>query len=632
MMLSSLQLHPTNALRVTNRLRRSQQSLISLRMSTTTPAASNSDVLNRGPRHAVSKKVQSALLTAFGDRIDPMVVPAGKPEFGDYQCNVAMALSKKLKQKPHEIATKILETLDAEDVLMKESLSIAGPGFINMKLDETYIKKKLIAIHKDKNTCGVTPYIDDEKKRIVVDFSSPNIAKEMHVGHLRSTIIGDSLSKILSFLGHDIVRINHVGDWGTQFGMLIRFLKENHKEYFEACISSDFSENNNAAMEKVPIKDLVQFYKAAKKRFDEDKEFEENSRAEVVKLQARDAESLKAWQAICHVSRKEFQKIYDMLRIDIEERGESFYNDMLPAVVQELENKNVAIESEGATCVFLDGYKNGDGTPMPLIIRKSDGGFLYATTDLAAVKHRVEEERADRILYVTDVGQSMHFEMVYKAAEAAGFVEKDKTQLKHVPFGLVQGEDGKKFKSRAGDTVKLKDLLDQAVEIAGNDMLSRLQDKEINGDDDIGGDRRTELTVEEKNAASVIGIGAVKYADLSMNRESNYRFSYKKMLSLSGNTAPYMLYAFARIQGIKRKASESLNVDLDGVGWKSILFTKPEELALAKALLKLDDILREIETELYPNKLCEYIFDLSQKFNQFYENCSVTKGFILSLF
>ena len=445
----------------------------------------------------------------------------------------------------------------------------------------------------------------DNPQRIIVDFSSPNIAKEMHVGHLRSTIIGDSLSNILQFLGHDVLRLNHVGDWGTQFGMLIHYLNTNDK----------MTATSTSGNLEVAIGDLVEFYKAAKKKFDENPDFQEAARKEVVKLQGNDPDTILAWKNICDLSRKEFQKIYDILNIKgLNERGESFYNPMLLDIVNELDEKGLIVESEGAKCIFLPGYSNPDGTPQPLIVKKTDGGFLYATTDLAAIKHRSAIEKAQRVLYVTDVGQSQHFEMVFKAAKAAklccnhGF----STELIHVPFGLVQGEDGKKFKTRAGDTVKLIDLLDESVRIASEDMLLRAQQV----DSGI-----KQLSDEDKNAAKVVGLGAVKYADLSMNRESNYRFSYKKMLSLNGNTAPYMLYAYVRIQGIKRKAVEGLSGKIN-----QIEFTKKEEVVLAKQLIKFDEVLKEIERELYPNKLCEYLYDLSSKFNQFYEKCPVLKA------
>ena len=434
-----------------------------------------------------------------------------------------------------------------------------------------------------------------------MDFSSPNIAKEMHVGHLRSTIIGDTLSNCLTFAGHDVLRLNHVGDWGTQFGMLVEHLRD---EYPQALLNN----------QDVDLGDLVTLYKAAKKRFDVDEEFKARAREGVVKLQAGDAESLVAWESLCRASRVEYQKIYDRLNIvGLHERGESFYNPYLEDVITELQNLGLAVESEGATAVFLEGYANRDGSPLPMLVRKSDGGYNYATTDLAAVRHRVQfdpndgGEKADRVLYVTDAGQSQHFEMVFAAARKAGFLP-DSVSLEHVPFGLVQGEDGKKFATRSGDTVKLKDLLDEAVRIAGEDIKSRMADHP----------GETELTDALSDVAKTVGIGAVKYADLSMNRESNYKFSYGRMLSLNGNTAPYMLYAYARICGIVRKAtgqSEDNKIVWPEAASK-ILITHDSEKQLVRNLVKLPDILSEVETELYPNRLCDYLFETSQKFNQ----------------
>jgi arginyl-tRNA synthetase len=370
----------------------------------------------------------------------------------------------------------------------------------------------------------------------------------MHVGHLRSTIIGDTLSNVLEFSGHDVVRLNHIGDWGTQFGMLVEHLRDE----YPAALTKETSQN-------VDLGDLVTLYKAAKQRFDKDEEFKARSREGVVKLQAGDPEALAAWESLCAASRVEYQKvsintillwirhsgqknlrlyvlnqIYDKLNIKgLEERGESFYNPFLSSVIDDLEAKGLAVESDGATVVFLDGYCNRDGSPLPMLVRKSDGGFNYATTDLAAIRHRTEFKdgvKANRVLYVTDAGQSQHFEMVFATAKKAGFVTEN-VSLEHVPFGLVQGEDGKKFATRSGDTVKLKDLLDEAVRIAEQDLKSRRPDPNAELPDDL------------KEVVETVGIGAVKYADLSMNRESNYKFSYERMLSLNGNTAPYMLYA-----------------------------------------------------------------------------------------
>jgi len=448
-----------------------------------------------------------------------------------------------------------------------------------------------------------------------VDFSSPNIAKEMHVGHLRSTIIGDTLSNVLEFSGHDVTRLNHVGDWGTQFGMLVEHLRDEYPAALNKETSGD-----------VELGDLVQLYKAAKKRFDVDDDFKVRSREGVVKLQAGDEEAYAAWESLCAASRVEYQKIYDSLNIQgLEERGESFYNPFLSDVVGDLTDLGLAVKSEGAMAVFLDGYANRDGTPLPMLVRKSDGGFNYATTDLAAIRHRTQfedGENAERVLYVTDAGQSQHFDMVFAAAEKAGFLG-DGISLEHVPFGLVQGEDGKKFATRSGDTVKLKDLLDEAVKIAGVDVRSRRDDPD---------EAEEDLPDAVKKVIETVGIGAVKYADLSMNRESNYKFSYERMLSLNGNTAPYMLYVYARICGIVRKATAAGHDASDEnatMVWPepaNIIITDDSELDLIRNLVKLPDILSEVEKELYPNKLCDYLFETSQMFNKFYENCSVNNA------
>eukprot|EP00544_Gedaniella_sp_CCMP2646_P007131 CAMPEP_0202484444 /NCGR_PEP_ID=MMETSP1361-20130828/3524_1 /ASSEMBLY_ACC=CAM_ASM_000849 /TAXON_ID=210615 /ORGANISM="Staurosira complex sp., Strain CCMP2646" /LENGTH=688 /DNA_ID=CAMNT_0049113095 /DNA_START=26 /DNA_END=2088 /DNA_ORIENTATION=+ len=546
--------------------------------------------------------------------LDAMVTPATKAEFGDYQVNAAMGLAKSVGMNPRECAQKIVDGLMPKIGDIMEEPEIAGPGFINLRFKEDYLTSAVGQMASDANgRLGIPP--TSNKQKIVVDFSSPNIAKEMHVGHLRSTIIGDTLSSVLEFAGHNIVRLNHVGDWGTQFGMLVEHLRDEYP------IALDKSKSN-----EVDLGDLVLLYKAAKKRFDDDEEFKKRAREGVVKLQSGNPEELAAWEALCAASRKEFQKIYDLLNIKgLEERGESFYNPFLNDVVEDLEKQGLAVESEGATAVFLDGFTNRDGSPLPMLIRKSDGGFNYATTDLAAIRHRVlvpaseNGEEANRVLYVTDAGQAQHFEMVFQAAKLAGFVPEN-ASLEHVPFGLVQGEDGKKFATRSGDTVKLKDLLNEAVRIAGNDIQSRSEDPEA------------ELSEAVQKVAEIVGIGAVKYADLSMNRESNYRFSYDRMLSLNGNTAPYMLYAYARICGIVRKATGQDDSEL--LQWpeaSEILITHESELELIRNLVKLPDILNEVERDLYPNRMCDYLFETSQKFNQFYENCSVNNAETLEL-
>jgi arginyl-tRNA synthetase len=420
----------------------------------------------------------------------------------------------------------------------------------------------------------------------------------MHVGHLRSTIIGDSIARILEFCGHDVLRLNHVGDWGTQFGMLITYLREVYPDALTTANALD-------------IGDLVNFYRKAKQRFDEDPVFQETSRQEVVRLQAGAEDTFHAWKLLCEQSRQEFQIIYDLLNVELIERGESFYNPLLPKVVENLATTGLLESSQGAKCVFLDGFTNREGNPLPLIVQKTDGGYNYATTDLAALGYRIQEDKAKRIVYVTDEGQSNHFAQFFQVARKANWIPED-VELVHVPFGLVLGEDGKKFKTRSGDTVRLRDLLDEAINRARADIENRLQE-----------DERTETEEFMQNVAEVVGISAVKYADLSQNRTSSYVFSYDKMLSLKGNTAPYLLYAYVRIQGISRQG----NIDFTNLGInRQILLKEDAELTLAKHLLQLDEVIKEVEQDLLPNRLCDYLYQLSDKFNKFYENCPVLKS------
>jgi arginyl-tRNA synthetase len=541
----------------------------------------------------LTSRLQTAIVAAFGDELadtDPILVPASNPKFGDYQANVAMALARPLKNKPRAIAEQIVAHLDVATIA--EPPDIAGPGFINIRLTTEYLETQLKAIYGDERL-GVAPVKHPQK--VIVDFSSPNIAKEMHVGHLRSTIIGDSIARVLEFTGHDVLRLNHVGDWGTQFGMLITHLRD-------ACPEA------LTGSEAVDIGDLVMFYKQAKARFDDDDDFKARSRSAVVDLQSGDDAARQAWQLLCAQSRKEFQELYDRLDISLKERGESFYNPLLLDVVSDLEEQGLLVEDQGAKVVFLEGFSNKAGDPQPLIIQKSSGGFNYATTDLAAIRYRTQQDQAERILYIVDAGQANHFNQVFQVAERAGWVPTGVT-LTHVPFGLVQGEDGKKFKTRSGETIRLKDLLDEAVTRARNDLEQRIQAEE-----------RTESPEFVQSVAEVVGIGAVKYADLSQNRTSNYIFSYDKMLALQGNTAPYLLYAYVRVQGISRKG----NIDFQALDRNPTLHLEdPSELVLAKHILQLDEVLEAVAQELYPNRLCQYLFELSQKFNQFYDRCSV---------
>jgi arginyl-tRNA synthetase len=541
-------------------------------------------------------KIKAAMGTAFGAEYaeaDPMLMTTNNPKFGDYQSNVSLSLAKKLGQQPRAVATAIVENLDVSDIC--EALEIAGPGFINIRLKTEYLEAQLNSIQTDPRL-GVP--ITKTPKREIVDFSSPNIAKEMHVGHLRSTIIGDSIARILEFQGHDVLRLNHVGDWGTQFGMLITYLREVCPEALTTANALD-------------IGDLVEFYKKAKARFDADETFQKTAREEVVKLQAGAEDTIRAWRLLCEQSRQEFQIIYDILDINVNERGESFYNPYLAAVVADLEKAGLLEESQGAKVVFLEGFTNKEGQPLPLIVQKTDGGYNYATTDLAALRYRLQQDQAQRLIYVTDSGQVGHFTGVFQVARKAGWIPDD-VEIVHVPFGLVLGEDGKKFKTRSGDVVRLRDLLDEAIARSLADLEARLQAEEH---------QETEEFIS--NVAEVVGISAVKYADLSQNRTTDYKFSFDRMLSLKGNTAPYMLYAYVRTQGIAREGK----IDFLNLGANVKIFLKEEaEFTLAKHILQLDQVITEVEQELLPNRLCEYLYNLSDKFNKFYENCPVLKS------
>lgn len=541
-------------------------------------------------------RFEQALVAAYGKQFtgtDPQLVPATNPKFGDYQCNLSMSLAKQIGENPRSVATKLIESLDVADLC--DPPEIAGPGFINLRLQSSYLETQLNQILTDERLgVATTP----APQRIIVDFSSPNIAKEMHVGHLRSTIIGDCLARILEFQGHHVLRLNHVGDWGTQFGMLITYLRE---AYPQALTQAD----------ALDLGDLVAFYRQAKERFDQDEAFKEASRQEVVRLQAGDPESRQAWQLLCDQSRREFEIIYQLLDIQLTERGESFYNPFLAQVVADLKQLGLLEENQGAQCVFLEGFSNKSGEPLPLIVQKSDGAYNYATTDLAALCYRIREDQAQRLIYVTDAGQANHFAQVFQVAKRAGWLPET-VEVVHVPFGLVQGEDGKKLKTRSGETVRLRDLLDEAV-VRFRGTLEDILTKE----------GREETEEFKLQVSKVVGISAVKYADLSQNRTSNYIFSYDKMLTPLGNTAPYLLYAYVRVQGIGRKG----DINFQKLGTEAQIQLQTEaELVLAKHLLQLTDVLKSVEIDLLPNRLCQYLFELSQKFNQFFEQCPVLQA------
>ncbi len=544
----------------------------------------------------LKNRVQAALAAAFGDEyqeIDPILVGTNNPKFGDYQANVAMSLAKPLKMNPRAIATKIAENIDIANIC--EPPSIAGPGFINFKLKTAYLEQQLKAVH-GSDRLGVPKA--NPPQQVIVDYPSPNIAKEMHVGHLRPAVIGECFARVLEFLGHDVLKVSHVGDWGTPFGMLIAYLQEAYPD-------------PQAAAEASTNGELATFYRQAKKRFDTDEAFKENARQSVVKLQAGDPDVLEAWRRVCQLSKRSYRKIYDLLNIskDIIDRGESFYNPYLADVVSDLDEAGLLVEDDGAKCVFLEGFTNKDGEALPLIVQKSNGGYNYATTDLAALRYRINEDKVDRIIYSTDAGQANHFSQFFQVARRADWIPKS-VELSYAPFGLVQGEDGKRLKSRSGEAVPLQELLDEAIARTRADVESRLEQEE-----------RTESDDFIQNVAEKVGIGAVKYADLSQNRISNYTFSYDKMLALQGNTAPYMMYAYVRVQGISRKGEIDLST-LDA----QVKLAEESELTLAKHILQLDEVIAEVEKELLPNRLCQYLFELSQKFNQFYDQCSVLQA------
>ena len=543
--------------------------------------------------------------SAAGQALDPQLAPASKPEFGDFQANGALPLAKPLGQPPRAIAQAIVAQLASEPAFAQLCLepAIAGPGFINLTLRPERLAAEVGARLADPRL-GVPVGANQGAGQggsagpVIVDFSSPNIAKEMHVGHLRSTIIGDCLARVLEFRGHPVLRLNHVGDWGTQFGMLITHLKQ---------VAPEALEHPDA----VDLGDLVAFYRQAKARFDADEAFQATAREEVVKLQGGDPVSLKAWGLLCEQSRREFQQIYDRLDIRLVERGESFYNPYLQKVVDDLSAATLLVTDDGARCVFLEGMSGKDGKPLPLIVQKRDGGFNYASTDLAAIRYRFSQagDGASRVIYVTDAGQASHFAGVFQVARRAGWIPQG-TSVEHVPFGLVQGDDGKKLKTRSGDTVRLKDLLDGAVQRAEADLRLRLAEE-----------GRTEDGAFIQHVAHTVGLAAVKYADLSTNRITNYQFSFDRMLALTGNTAPYLLYAVVRIAGIARKGG-----DLEAAAAAHLTFTEAQEWALVRELLKLDAVIAEVEEELLPNRLCSYLFELSQVFNRFYDQVPVLKA------
>lgn len=533
----------------------------------------------------LDSRVRAALDAAGCEGAPAVVQPSGRPEFGDYQANGVMGAAKVRKMNPRQLAAQVVEKLDLTGIAGK--VEIAGPGFINITLDDQFLAAQLQASAADERL-GVPLAV---AQRVVVDYSSPNLAKEMHVGHLRSTIIGDALARVLRFLGHEVIAQNHVGDWGTQFGMLTAYLIEAEQGEGDA---------------KVALADLEDFYRRAKQRFDEDESFANRAREYVVKLQGGDPEVNALWRKFLEVSLHHCEAVYAKLGVGLtreDVRGESAYNDDLPAVVADLRAQGLAVEDHDAVVVYVDGFVNREGEPLGYIVQKKDGGFLYATTDLAAVRYRVSQLHADRVLYVVDARQSGHFQQMFAVSRKAGYAPEN-VQLEHVGFGVMMGEDNKPFKTRSGGTVKLADLLNEAVERA----FAVVSDK---NPDLPEADRRV--------IAEAVGVGAVKYADLSKNRNSDYVFSWDTMLAFEGNTAPYLMYAYTRAAGVRRKAEDW---DPDA----PVVLAEAAEHQLALALSRFADALQMVARDTMPHFLCGYLYDLATQFMRFYEACPVLKS------
>ncbi|MZI92113.1 arginine--tRNA ligase [Vibrio sp. CAIM 722] len=533
----------------------------------------------------INDKVSQALEAAGAPAGTPAAVrQSAKPQFGDYQANGVMGAAKKLGTNPREFAQKVLDVLDLDGIASKTE--IAGPGFINIFLSEDYLATQAQQALADARL-GVA---QSAPKTIVADYSAPNVAKEMHVGHLRSTIIGDAVVRTLEFLGNKVIRANHIGDWGTQFGMLIANLERVQKE------------SGEVSME---LSDLEAFYRESKKLYDEDEEFAVKARNYVVKLQGGDQYCLDMWKKLVDITMVQNQRNYDRLNVSLTREnvmGESMYNDMLPGIVADLKEKGLAHESEGAQVVFLDEYKNKDGDPMGVIIQKRDGGYLYTTTDIACAKYRYETLGADRVLYFIDSRQHQHLMQAWTIVRKAGYVPES-VSLEHHAFGMMLGKDGRPFKTRAGGTVRLAALLDEAEQRAAK----------------LIEEKSSEWSAEEKaNIAKTVAMAAVKYADLSKHRTTDYVFDWDNMLAFEGNTAPYMQYAYTRVASIFSKAGVSMD-NLSG----SIQLTDDKEKALVAKLLQFEEAVQAVAREGQPHLLCAYLFELAGQFSSFYEACPI---------
>lgn len=533
----------------------------------------------------LSDKVSQALIAAGAPAdCEPQVRQSAKAQFGDYQANGVMAVAKKLGMPPRQLAEQVIASLDLTGVAAK--VEIAGPGFINIFLDPVFLAN-LVEQAVASDRAGVEKVKNPQT--VVIDYSAPNVAKEMHVGNVRSTIIGDAAVRTLSFLGHNVIRANHVGDWGTQFGMLIAYLEKQQKE--------------NAG--EMALADLESFYREAKKHYDEDEAFATRARAYVVKLQGGDEYCRQMWRKLVDITMTQNQLTYERLNVTLtrdDVMGESLYNPMLPGIVSDLKQKGLAVESEGATVVYLDEYKNKEGEPMGVIIQKKDGGYLYTTTDIACAKYRYETLHADRVLYYIDSRQHQHLMQAWSIVRKAGYVPES-VPLEHHMFGMMLGKDGKPFKTRSGGTIKLSDLLNEAMERARRLVAEKNPDMPAD---------------ELELLADAVGIGAVKYADLSKNRTTDYIFDWDNMLAFEGNTAPYMQYAYTRVLSVFRKA------DIDESALTgAVTLSEEREAALAARLLQFEETLNTVARDGTPHVMCTYLYDVAGLFSGFYEHCPI---------
>jgi arginyl-tRNA synthetase len=541
------------------------------------------------PQLVLAARVQAALAAAFGPEFadtDPVIRPS---QFADFQANVALPLAKRLGRKPRDVAGEIVARLDVADICT--AIEVSGPGFVNLTLSEEWIAAQARLMHDDERL-AVAPA--DDPHKVVVEYSSPNVAKEMHVGHLRTTIVGDAIARILEFSGHSVVRDNHLGDWGTPFGMLIEHLLDVGEDSAEARLLET---------------DPNTFYQAARVKFDGEPAFAERARERVVRLQGGDADTLRHWQKLVDLSKEYLHRIYGRLGVSLTDediRGESFYNDLLAATAAELEDKGVAVISDGALCAFPPGFTGREGEPLPVIIRKRDGGYNYSTTDLATIRYRADDLKVDRAVYVVGAAQGLHFQMVFAVARMAGWVPES-MRLEHAQIGNVLGTDGKILRTRAGGTIKLSELIDEAVDRAGHEFDKIEHDEPF--------DEPTKRAIVE-----AVGVGAVKYADLSVALDSEYVFDFDRMISFKGNTGPYLQYATARIRSIFRKGG----VDPGNTPGPIAVGTAAER-ALALRLLGFGGAVALAGETAEPHRLCSYIFELASAFTTFYENCPVLK-------